>query len=281
VRPVLVPLALLLADPASAIDPAHALFDSTLASFVRDGLVDYERLQDAARDPASAFRRYLDELAAPAGADSAWSRDERLAYWINAYNAFTLKLVTDHWPIATRWWVKAFVFPRKWMPANSILQIPGRWDEIEFDSVRGPITLDAIEHGILRAELEETRIHFAIVCASIGCPRLASRAFRADSVERQLEETTAAFAADPEKVRLDPDTGELRVSKIFDWFREDFDRPLPPGRDAPPTGAWEEDAGVARWLAAYGPPPVRERIVRGPTSLSHLSWDWRLNEQPR
>jgi hypothetical protein len=270
------------AAPAAEFDHAHSLLDSTLATFVRDGRVSYATLQEDAQDAASPFRRYLQQLAAgSAGAESGWTRDERLAYWINAYNAFTLKLIVDHYPIGTRWWVSVLFFTKRWMPSDSILQIPGRWDSITFDSVRGPITLGAIEHEILRPEFEDPRIHFAIVCASIGCPVLAARAFRADRVHEQLDEATTRFVGDPAKVSLDPDTDELRVSKIFDWFREDFDRPLPAGRDAVSTDAWCEESGVARWLSAYGPPSLSARFDREPAALAHLGYDWRLNDVPR
>jgi hypothetical protein len=273
--------ALLLPRASPAVDHSHAKLDTTLAEFLTDGLVDYGALQASAQDPESAFRRYLLDLASePPEAESTWSRDERLAYWINAYNAFTLKLIVDHYPTGMRWWAKTLPFIRKWIPANSILQIEGRWDRIMFDSVRGPITLNAIEHEILRPEFEDPRIHFAIVCASIGCPRLRSTAFHARQLGAELDDATTDFIADPAKVSFDGETGELRVSKIFDWFRTDFDRPPAGALPNPDTESYGKNAGVARWLAAHGPPKLRARIDRGPFRLEHLPYDWHLNEQP-
>lgn len=267
----------------SEVDHSHARFDEVLERHVSGGLVDYRALKRADADTASAFSVYLRQLAGgPGETDSTWTRAERLAYWINAYNAFTLKLIVNDYPIDAAWYMWVFPFVRFFVPANSILMIGGRWDDKTFDSVRGAITLDTIEHEILRGEIGDARIHFAIVCASLGCPDLRSRAYHSTAIDDELEQATRDFMRDPEHVRVDAD-GHLDVSKIFEWFREDFDAPVPGGADvfAIDTDGYGEDAGVARWVAAYGSEEIRLRVAAGPFSLGHLGYDWSLNEQPR
>jgi hypothetical protein len=264
------------------VDHTHQRLDRVLAAHVSDGLVDYAALVDEAADPTSDFALYLDELASGGAADEAtWSREQQLAYWINAYNAFTLELIVNDYPIDAAWYMWVFPFMRLFLPSNSILMIGGRWDDKTFESVRGPITLGAIEHEILRAEIDDPRIHFAIVCASIGCPDLRDRAYHPSAVHEELDAAARGFIGDRKHVRVEDD-GELRVSKIFSWFREDFDVPPPVAgdRDLPDVEAYGEDAGVARWLAAYGSEALRARITAGPPSIEHLGYDWSLNEQP-
>ncbi len=274
---------LLLGSPVRAIDHSHVLFDSVLARHVDGGRVDYCGLQAEDGDPQSAFSRYLDDLAGATAAEEAtWSREQRLAYWINAYNAFTLKLIVDHYPIGARWYMNVLPFLRCFLPVNSILMIPGRWDEVRFASARGAITLAHIEHEILRPEFEDPRIHFAIVCASIGCPLLRDRVFRADRIDAQLGAATEDFVADPQKVWVHPDNGDLEISRIFKWFREDFDRSPPADRPSVEEASerYGKNAAVVRWLAGYGTRGLRRRIADGPYDVAHLSYDWTLNEQP-
>lgn len=264
---------------ALGVDHSHARFDSVLDAFVRDGLVDYAALQATVADGQDDFTAYLAELAE--GDESTWSDDEKLAYWINAYNAFTLKLIIDHYPIGTRWFVDLLPFLRIWLPANSILQIPGRWTDVTFDSVRGAITLDAIEHQILRPEFADPRIHAAIVCASIGCPVLRDEAYAGDRVDAQLDDQFAGFLSSGRGAELDADDARIEISKVFDWFREDWD--VAPPADRPRLPAPErfgDDAGPLRWIHAYAPPPMRERLDSGDWDVGHLDWDWHLNEVP-
>jgi hypothetical protein len=274
-------IVLLFAAGARGAAPSPALLDRTLSEFVHDGLVDYRALKVAAADPESAFSRYLSELARGSREEEMrWSRDERLAYWINAYNAFTLKLIVDHYPIKARWYMNVFFPLRLFLPTNSILMIDGRWDRITFETARGPVTLGEIEHEILRPEFNDPRIHFAIVCASLSCPKLGSRAFRADHVQAELDHAAEAFVRDSTKVRVQGD--DLEVSRIFKWFRSDFDDPVAAGPDAQATVGerYDRDSGVVRWLWVFGAEELRARIARGPGRLRHLRYDWTLNELP-
>ena len=130
-----------------------------------------------------------------------WSKNEKLAYWINAYNAYSIKLVIDNYPI------------------KSILDINNAW-KIRFINIDGSkISLDDIDNRILR-KLGEPRIHFAINCASYSCPSLKNRAFYPDTIENELESAAVFFINDAERNNITKK--EAKISKLFDWFKDDF-----------------------------------------------------------
>ncbi|MFL0353890.1 DUF547 domain-containing protein [Xanthomarina sp. GH4-25] len=133
--------------------------------------------------------------------DYTWTKNETLAYWINAYNAFTIKLIINNYPL------------------KSIKDIKKPWDQ-EFISIgKYPMSLNEIEHEILR-KMNEPRIHFAIVCASFSCPKLQNKAFTAKNLDSQLTTATKEFLAD--KNRNNISENNIEISKIFDWFSKDF-----------------------------------------------------------
>jgi hypothetical protein len=178
--------------------PSHAAWNSLLQRFVNgDGAVDYRGFARAENE----LNVYLETLA-EATPDTDWSRAERLAYWINAYNAFTIKLILDH------------------LPLSSIRDIEQPWATkwIELDGET--YSLDDIEHRIIRPTFDEPRIHFALVCAAASCPPLANQAFTARNLNRLLEERAITFIRD-ETFNVTQEA-VVRVSPIFDWYGEDF-----------------------------------------------------------
>ena len=209
-------LSLLLAMPTTAsagFDHGHALWREVLAKHVDGGQVGYRELH--------ADTGKLDEYLRQVGAVDAeeyggWTRRQSLAYWINAYNAYTLKTILDHYPLKRRG-----LMGRRF-PANSIRQIPGVWDKLAFRAGGEQLTLNDMEHKKMRDELKEPRIHFAIVCASIGCPALQGQAFTAAKLEAQLDAAARQFVRDRAKVKLDAAGGVIHLSKLFDWFSGDF-----------------------------------------------------------
>ncbi len=282
------------APRAWGVDHEYRAFDEVLSVHVTDGWVDYAALARELASPSSRFAATLAELADGSVEDEAgWTSAQREAYWINAYNAFTLKLIVDHHPIGARWYMNVFPFLRLFIPTNSILMIPGRWDTITFDSVRGPITLDAIEHTILRPEFVDPRIHFAIVCASVGCPALRSHAYHAATLDEELNRAATDFIRNPSQVTLSDDRGEVEISRIFAWFREDFDVPPPLAPASGWTGVlarlgdeagadvYGRERGVVRWLAAYGDDALQEALATTVDAVSHRGYDWSLNDVAR
>jgi hypothetical protein len=206
---VLVPFALIAEDVDSVASDVtlglHAGWDALLKSHVSEGLVDYDAIRKAPADLDS----YLATLAATDPA--TLSPDHQLAFWINAYNAFTVKLIVDN------------------MPLKSIRDISSPWKQKRWRVGTVLYSLDTIEHQILRKVFHEPRIHFAIVCASTGCPDLQPWAYRGSAIKGQLDRVTRLFMASPKHIQTEVSKGllgrktrTLRMSKIFKWFGDDF-----------------------------------------------------------
>lgn len=177
----------------------HSQFDNILKRFVNDrGVVDYRGLKNAEAD----LDRYLDYLKSNPAA--SLSRDERLAFWINAYNAFTLKLIVSNYPVA------------------SITDLDGGkpWDKTWINIGDKSYSLNQIENKIIRPEFNDARIHFAVNCAAKSCPPLANTAFTALNLESLLERRTRAFINNPSFTKIS--AKGISVSKIFEWYAEDF-----------------------------------------------------------
>jgi hypothetical protein len=187
-------------------DHSHSDFDLVLKQYVVNGWVDYRGIQ---AEP-SVFSDYMHSLGSvPSQVFEQWSREQKLAYWINAYNAFTIQAVIERYPIKERSLIGLFY------PQNSILQISGIWSRLKFNAGGRSLTLGQIEHDILRKAFDEPRIHFAIVCASRSCPSLRSEAYRFDLLERQLHQETVKFINDPDRgTRWDAARQRLHISKI-------------------------------------------------------------------
>lgn len=184
----------------------HGSFDKLLGQYVRDGLVDYGALK-ANREPLDA---YLDGAGAvTSGEFQAWPRNDRLAFLINLYNAATLRLIIDAYPVDS---IKSL---------GSLLSSP--WDKKVVGLFGDTISLDRLEHEIIRKDFEEPRIHFALVCAALGCPPLRGEAYRGAALEAQLEEQTRSFLQTREKNYLDREKQVLWLSPIFKWYRADFE----------------------------------------------------------
>jgi hypothetical protein len=187
--------------PAQPIAPdefSHRAFDEVLQAHVKDGVVDYPGVAKDLRFPA-----YLDQLDR-VDPNALPARPHRLAFWINAYNAFAIKGILDGYsPLTTvgRW--RYFI---------------GKPHRVGGES----ITLYDLEKKLLIPEFREPRIHFAIVCASQSCPKLRPQAFAADRLDAQLEESARAFINDPARNRFDRERHTAYLSKIFEWFEPDF-----------------------------------------------------------
>jgi hypothetical protein len=215
----------------------HELFTAVLRDHARAGLVDYAAL--------ASDERLTEYLASVAATDPAAIDDERerLAFWINAYNAFTLQLILEE------------------QPRESIREIErddqGPWD-IPFIRIRGKLyTLNQIEHQIIRTEFSEPRIHMALVCAARSCPPLRTEAYRGRTLEEQLEDNTRRFLADSTQNRYDPESATVSLSEIFSWFAEDF------------VAVY---GSVEQFIRRYYPIEPGQEL-----QLKYLPYDWSLN----
>lgn len=186
--------------PSHAGEDIHQPWDALLKKHVKHGIVDYKGF----KTDVKALDAYLDTLNKTSV--DAFSREEKLAFWINAYNAFTIKLILNHYP------------------TKSIRDISRPWKKKIWKAAGKTVSLDHIEHKILRKQLKEPRIHFAIVCASIGCPKLQDFAFVPGKLEAQLDLAAGYFFASPKYfwVEDDDDRAIVHISKIFKWFGKDF-----------------------------------------------------------
>lgn len=180
--------------------PSHRQWDDLLRRYVgATGKVDYAGFQ---KDKA-ALQQYLDLLAANPVADN-WSRQEKMAYWINAYNAFTVKLIVDNYPV------------------NSIRDLDkgNPWDVARIRLGTRTYSLNGIENDILRPQFQDARIHFAINCAARSCPPLLNRAFTAERLDQQLDQQARQFINNAAFNQLS--ANKANVSKIFEWYAKDF-----------------------------------------------------------
>ncbi|KAA5804943.1 DUF547 domain-containing protein [Alkalicaulis satelles] len=248
-RLIAVLMALILSGAAMAEDDLHAPWDRLLDAYVTPGADGVDRFDyDALRgDEAgrAALEAYIAALEAqPVG---SLARDEQFALWANLYNAVTVRLIVEE------------------SPSRSILQIRptlfsiGPW-RAERVTVEGrALSLDDIEHGIMRPQFEAALVHYAVNCASIGCPNIRNRAWRADTLAQDLDAAARAYVNHPRGVSVTQ--RGLVISRIYKWYEEDF------GGD---------DAGVIAHLLRYAEPELAEAISARPRIVRH-AYDWSLN----
>lgn len=255
------------AEEVESFDQSHSIYDSVLKKYVKNGRVDYKGFKASEEE----FDTYLRDLGSVSERDyTNWSQEEKLAFWINAYNAFTIKAVIDNYPI------KGSVFSI--YPRNSILQIDGVWDKLQFQAVGKTVTLEEIEHEILRKQFNEPRIHFAIVCASLGCPDLRSEAYSADIINEQLESAAIEFVNNPEKgVKINTADKVVKISKIFKWFGEDFIQGF--GNTELFKDIDIKERAVFNFIRNHvESQEERAFLESNQFKISYLNYDWILNE---
>jgi len=210
----------------------HGLWDSLLQRHVSEnGRVDYLGF----KTDSVELSQYLNALEAHLKQVNSWSKSKKLAFWINAYNAFTVNLICSNWPL------------------ESIKNLYRPWQQVMIKSNYSNLTLDYIEHEILR-QLDEPRIHFAINCASRSCPNLSRRAYVADKLDAQLKQATIDFLSDTSKNKYTK--RRIYLSRIFLWFKNDF-------------GSTED---LIHLINTHTGQSISEK-----TAISYLPYDWSLN----
>lgn len=237
---------------AHAFDHTHSAWGGILSQYhISDGRVHYKRFKaDLEAGKAGQMPGYLAELSrVPLSEYQGWSEAQRLAFLINAYNAFTVKLIVDNYPV------------------KSIRKIGGLfsnpWKKEFFSLLSGKIkTLDAMEHEYLRKQFKAPEVHAAINCASFSCPKLQREPFVPAKVEAQLESAFKEFLADSSRNRYEPADGKLWLSEIFKWFGGDFDAKY---------------GGYLKAIERLGPADAKKAIQAG-AKVEWISYDWSLND---
>jgi hypothetical protein len=221
----------------------HSAFDRLLAAHVDSaGFVDYQGLGKE----SATLDGYVETLAtAPF---DQMGRDERLALLINAYNAYTLRLILDHYPTA------------------SIRDIPGaqRWDAVRWTLAGETYSLNQIEHELVRPNFREPRIHFALVCAAVGCPPLRSEAYTGDRLEEQLEDQTRSAHLSDRWIRYRSGEGEVELTSLYEWYGGDFEQVAD---------------SILDYAARYRSDLADDLAAGQQIAVRFLDYDWSLNEQ--
>lgn len=237
-------------DQASAIAVDHAPWDRFLKAHVvagKDGIarIAYAKIPTADK---AALGEYVERLAATRVTGLA--RAEQRAYWINLYNALTVKVVLDRYPVDGI----------KDIRISPGLSASGPWGKKLLKIEGENVSLDDIEHRILRPVWKDPRIHYAVNCASIGCPNLPAEAFTTANAERLMDAAARAYINHPRGVRRSG--GGVRLSSIYDWFRDDF------GKDK---------TALFGHLMAFAEPALKEVLSTGP-AIDGYDYDWSLND---
>jgi hypothetical protein len=260
-------------EPASGQGIDHAAFDSVLQRFVQDGRVDYAALKVG----REGLDDYLSQVAAVTAHEfESWPVNERVAYLINAYNAYVLQTIVDHYPITGSGFFRKLTSPKRFsLPANSIRHIDGAFDAIVHEVAGKEMTLDDIQHGALRTDYAEPRLHFALVSSAVSCPPLREEAFRADRLDEQLDDQARLFLNDPRQNRFEVERGQVHLSQIFEWFGDDF-------RGFASESGYQGNEKI-KGVLAFATRYLRERVASfletGEYRVRFLSYDWTLNDQ--
>lgn len=239
-------------NDASEARVDHSAWGRFLQTYVdasgEDG-VNRVRYGAVTEEDRKALDGYIKALSA--GDPTALGRDEAFAYWANLYNALTVRLILDHYPVDSIRDIKPSPF--------SI----GPWKMAAVIILGEELSLDDIEHGILRAAWKDPRTHYAVNCASIGCPNLQEEPFSGETLGAALDRAARDYINHPRGAEFDA-RGQLALSSIYKWFREDFGR---------------TDRQVIEHLAKYAEPALAEKL-REKQTIDRYRYDWSLNDRP-
>jgi hypothetical protein len=233
-----------------------------------NGMVNYRALKADPQD----LNGYVQALGKLQRSDyDQWQEQAKIAFWLNAYNGLTLKAIINHYPI------KSSFFKSRIYPKNSIRQISGVWDKITHKVMGEDMTLEHIEHKILRAKFKEPRIHMALVCAAMSCPHLRNEPYVGTQLDAQLDDQSNRFLSSRSKLKITRMDKVIHLSPIFKWFAQDF-----LSQNAPPQAIGthsKENQAVLHFIAGYLNEPYQKFLTAGDYKLKYLDYDWSLNEQ--
>lgn len=218
-----------------------------LQKYVSDGSVDYIQWK---RNDFDKFEQYINGLNDVSL--SRYGKDEKMAFWIDAYNALTIYAVLRRIP------------DNRLAGVFSVQMVPGFFDAIEYRVAGENITLNEIENIKLRGAFKDPRIHFVIVCASRSCPKIQDKIFTANKLEERLEEAARLFIRDKKRNRIDRQRGVAHLSQIFSWFSDDF---------------IEHSGSIKEFIGRYLSPADREYIIKDAVKIKYSYYNWLVNKK--
>ena len=238
---------------AQTEDDQHSLFTQILQDYVSNGLVKYKGLKDDRR-----LDKYIKQLE-NTDPNKIMNEKNRLALWINAYNAYTLMFIIEEYPVES-------INDLHWggLYLGSLLGTT-IWDDEKIVINGSELSLNNIEHDIIRKKFNEERIHFALVCASISCPPLLNEAYEGYKLDKQLGEQAELFFNDVTKNKFDKNTRTASVSKILSWYEDDFG---------------ENEQAILNYAAQFIDKETADDIKKNLSEwkINYLSYNWDLNE---
>ena len=231
-------------------------YAEVLSTYVNEnGEVNYAQL----KENRAALDRFNQSLGRVTRATyESWTESEQIAFWVNAYNSFTLQAIIDKYPV------------------KSIKNIPGVWKFLKFEILGESMTLDGIEHKVLRKEFNEPRIHMALVCAAVSCPYLRQEPYEGDKLEAQLEENTIQFLSLDSNFKINPEDNKVELSAIFKWFKEDWVATY--GTEEKFTKFNSKEGSVLNFITNYVEGEELTKL-EGAQKISYFDYDWSLNKQ--
>ncbi|MEC9283850.1 MAG: DUF547 domain-containing protein [Bdellovibrionota bacterium] len=237
---------------AFAFDHTHSEFDSFLTDYVKVHEFHSEFDYGSALKDKNKLKKYTDALSSVKQSDfDSWNEKQKLSFLINAYNAFTIQLILDNYPVDS---IK-----------DSKISFFSPFKKSFFKLFNKERSLGEVEHEMIRSWFKEARIHFAIVCASIGCPAIQNKAFSESNLESMLEKGANTFMSDKTRNRYSKKDQELQISKIFDWFEDDFKRDF---------------GSVKAFVIKYMPLSDEEKqaVLSSSTDVDYTDYNWKLNQ---
>jgi hypothetical protein len=254
----------LLVPPQSPVDTLHQPFDQILDLQVRDGLVYYRAL----KGERGRLDRYVESLDVPSATYDGWSRDQQVAFWINAYNAFVLQTIIDRYPIQGK--TAAY-------PSSSIRQIPGAFERTKHRAAGRSVTLDEIEKTILPG-FKEPRVYLALGRGAIGSGRLRSEAYIGSKLADQLRAVQAEFVSERAMLNIDRPAEQISATPIVSWHEAEFVAAYDKGAE----GLFAQRSAIERALVAFIQPHLlpleREFVQKNSFRVTYHPFDWRLND---
>ena len=248
----------------STVEALHRPLDQILDVYVRDGQVYYRALQSE----RTRLDRYAASLNVPAATYESWSREQQMAFWLNAYNVFVLQTVINHYPIRGK---------SAQYPAASVRQIPGAFDKTRHAAAGRSLTLDEIEKDVLTT-FKEPRLFLALGRGAVGSGRLRSEAFSGDRLAQQLDAVAADFMMQKEMIHIDRDEGTIAVTPIISWREAEFVAAYDKGAEGPYGPRSPVERAIIAFIQPRLLPLEKELLQKNEFRVTFQSFDWRLND---